>query len=543
VDERGDVRSGQPARSRWRLDFWVAGGLAALVTVALAAGNAAWRRPLWYDEAWRAYQASLPRDHFFSALYQAAGPDALGWLGAIRLAGTVFGWHAWAVRSVQLAALVALAAALYLLALRFVGRLGAAVCALLAVFDRSVLDQGTQLKPYAVEMLATVVIVALWVGAPRPGTPGGRRARLLRFGAVGAVSLVMLPAAFVVGPLAAWDVLSAPRRARLRAVAETLVAVLPVGLHLLLFVVPQSALRRSRFWDANFLAGHGPGFVPHQLRLLAREVPPDVRLAPLGARGALATWLGYGVDVLPWLFGACFLAGAVALARSHPGRLVLAVVVGGEVLMLLASARRAWPFGPVRVNLYLVPLLLLVAVAGGYELARLARRVAPARVVAGLVAVVVLLVGSLAVSGSAWMWQHRSGPRYGDAMPVVALRIRALIGTHDVVFATSMAVTNVRYLLVHGVDGGPQATVLPRPPEAAVVAAGVPGDGGLRGTLDIFQVAIPVEHVFLLLAPGTSGQDYRDYKRELRAAGFCPAAGQVWSYPTTGMLTVLVPCL
>jgi hypothetical protein len=522
----------EPARPRWRPDFWIAGGLSALVLVALLAGNAAWRRPLWYDEVWRAYQASLPGARFWSELDRAAGPDALGWLAAVRLAGTVFGWHPWAVRTVQLAALTALAAALYLVALRFAGRLAALACALLAVFNQAVLDQGTQLKPYVLEMLATVLVVTLWVGAPRVGT----RARVVRFGAVAVLSLVLLPAPFVVGPLAAYDALSAPGlRGKARAAVETLVAVVPVGAHLLLFVVPQSALRGSHFWDRNFQAGHGPGFAVDQVRLLLHDVPPNVRLAPHAAHGALSTCLGYGLQVLPWLFGGCFLAGVVALARSHAGRLVVATVLGGEALMLLASAARAWPFGPVRTNFFLLPLLLLVAVAGADELARLARRVAPARAVGALAAVAVLVAGSLAAACSAWMWQHRNGPRYGDQMPAVALRIRATMDPGDLVFATSMAVDNVRYLLDRGVYGGPQATALPRPSDVDIMLAAA---GALRPAAATRRPG----HVFLLLAPGSSGRSYRDYKAELRDAGYCTAPGQVTAYPTTGLLTVLVPC-
>jgi 4-amino-4-deoxy-L-arabinose transferase-like glycosyltransferase len=533
-----------PAGRVRRLDLGIAGGLAVLVAATLLAGNAAWRRALWYDEVWRAYQASLPGDRFFAELSRAAGPDALGWLAATRLAGGVLGWHAWAARTVQLAAVTALAAALYLLARRFVGRVGAAACALLAVFNQAVLDQGTQLKPYAVEMLAAVLIVAVWIGAPRPGTPGGTRGRLLRFGAVGAVSLLMLPAPFVVGPLAAADALSAPGvRAKARAAAETLVAVLPVALHLLLYVAPQSALRRSHFWDANFLAGNGPGFVTDQLGRLLHDVPPNVRLAPLAAHGALSSWLGYALAALPWLFAVCLPAGVVALARGHPGRLVLATVVGAQGLMLLASAARAWPFGAVRTNFFLVPLLLLVAVAGGCQLARWGRRAVPAWAVAVPAALALLLVGSLAAGGSAWMWQHRNGPRYGDQMPVVALRIRATMSPGDLIFATSMAFYNLRYLLDVGVDGGPQATVLPRPSDQDIWPAGAAGAGAVRAVVDRRERwrGLP-DHVFLLLAPGSTGQSYRDYKQELREVGYCTAPGQVTSYPTTGLLTVLVPC-
>jgi hypothetical protein len=152
----------------------------------------------------------------------------------------------------------------------------------------------------------------------------------------------------------------------------------------------------------------------------------------------------------------------------------------------------------------------------------------------------VLVVGSLAVGSSAWMWQRREGPRYGDQMPVVALRIRATPHPGDLVVTTSMAFANLRYLLDRGVDGGPQATVLPRPSDQDILLAGVAGRGTVRSAVARRPTA--PDHVFLLLALGSTGQSYRDYKTELRGAGYCTAPGQVTSYPTTGLLTILVPC-
>ena len=90
-----------------------------------------------------------------------------------------------------------------------------------------------------------------------------------------------------------------------------------------------------------------------------------------------------------------FLIGADVLRRSRDGRLVLWGLLGSEVLILLASADRYWPYGPSRTNLFLVPLLTVVPAVGIGRLVRAARQhwllLAPA---AALIGVAGLAVGS-----------------------------------------------------------------------------------------------------------------------------------------------------
>jgi hypothetical protein len=53
---------------------------------------------------------------------------------------------------------------------------------------------------------------------------------------------------------------------------------------------------------------------------------------------------------------------------------LLAAVLGAEGLALVASAGRYWPFGANRTNLFLVPLLVVVAAVGADRLARVLAR-------------------------------------------------------------------------------------------------------------------------------------------------------------------------
>ena len=50
---------------------------------------------------------------------------------------------------------------------------------------------------------------------------------------------------------------------------------------------------------------------------------------------------------------------------SSRGRTLLFAIVASQVLTLIASSQRYWPFGFVRTNYYLIPLLMLLAGIGG----------------------------------------------------------------------------------------------------------------------------------------------------------------------------------
>jgi hypothetical protein len=535
-------------RSRRWVD-WTAAAVLLLGAAGIClAMKAQWLAVLWSDEVWRAYEASRPGSTFWSDLHAAAGPSALGWLAATRLAGNVFGWHGWVLRSVELGAITLLGAATYLLARRFVGPLAAAVCGVLVVFNQEVLYQGVQLKPYAVEMLVTVAILGLWVTAPRSASgPGATRSRLLRFGGVAALGLFSLPAPFVVGPLAAADALSGRGlRGKLRAGAETLVAALPVAAHTLFFAGQQGNLRQSTFWNSYFLSGRGPAeaarFIWQQSVGLAEYLPPGVQLGPDGWSGRPAELLTSALPVLAYVVVLAWALGIAALLRSHAGRLLLATAVGGVLLMLLASADRAWPFGAVRTNVFLTPALLVMAAAGVTEGVRLIRRGLPR--LAGLAAAavpvtaLVALLAVLTTGSTVWSWQHRLGPRHGSEMTAVTASIRQLAHPGDVAVVTGvMAHYSYRYEMEVSDDGSAPAD-LPRLPEQDAVLVRQIGDGSAAAA--IAARASRPSQVFLIIAAGTNGTGYRAMLTELRTVGYCPRG--IAAFRTTGLLTRLVLC-
>ncbi|WP_326828404.1 glycosyltransferase family 39 protein [Parafrankia elaeagni] len=153
----------------------------------------------------------------------------------------MFGWHGWALRLPGLLAVPALGVAIAVLVRRFAGRAAAVAAVCLLCLNATFLDLASQLKPYAIETLAVVAVVLLWLGP----VPGGRdeRARGTRRTAAGIVALCAVPAVFVVVPLAALDVLTGAGKRR-RRLAEGLPAVGLVTAHACLPRAPVRAARR-----------------------------------------------------------------------------------------------------------------------------------------------------------------------------------------------------------------------------------------------------------------------------------------------------------
>jgi hypothetical protein len=405
------VTGGPGARRRPAADVAVPTALAATVLVVLAVLHRLLTRPLWYDESWRPHFLAEPPSAYWGELAHANTPSALGWAVLTRLVGDAAGWHALALRIPELAALVALPAVAYAFTRRFAGPVAAGLGAASLGLSGVLVDLGTQLKPYSVEALASLVIVQLWSAAP--GTAPWHR-RIAWRTAAGLVSLFSVPAAFLVIPLAAVDVVSAGYgyrygswrvgwRHRLWAAGTALPAVVLCGLHTALFVGHQSSQRASQFWDSQFLAGRGP---LDGLRFVATEMVHTFGGTPTGVDRYDPNLVHPLTDptVAAWLLAPAaaiaFAAGAITLARgcqgihitgnarrlldqrADAGRYPLAATLGGLALALIASAGRYWPFGANRTNTFLVPLLLTVVAVGADRLAR--RAVGPGAPLAGL---------------------------------------------------------------------------------------------------------------------------------------------------------------
>ncbi|MCM3883006.1 hypothetical protein [Frankia sp. R82] len=453
-------------RDRW--DVLVAFVLAGVVIGVEIALHTRIGRPLWYDELWRPHFAGEPAARFWSELGVANAPSSLGSIALTRLAGELLGWHAWSLRLVgSVGWLPVLAAGTYLTARRFMAVIPALGAALAMAGSGTVVDSGTQLKPYVLDAVVTLAILALW------SAPGHRpRNRTL----AGTLTLVSLPAVFLLLPLVVRDVIR-ERRGAWRSIPALVIA----GIHVKLFVGHQSGQRVSHFWDDQFLADRGLlgglRFVADQVRATLGGTPPGIdRYDPnlvhslLEGHRTLTTVVGVATTV-------AVVVGIRVLWRRPGGATLLAALGGAQLLVLAASGARYWPFGACRTNLFVVPLLVIVAAAGADELLSTARRritrraasggqptsastatavavdagaattatggadpggTAPASSAVAAVACVLCLVGLVAVPVSAvgglgQLWRERGAVRPIDGMVAATVAARAQYRPGDTV--------------------------------------------------------------------------------------------------------------
>ena len=566
-----------PGGSRRRVDRVVPTALAGAVVAVLGALHAALGRPLWYDEIWRPHFLAEPAGTFWSELAHANTPSALGWAALTRLVGDVAGWHAWALRGPELVALVLLPVAVYAFVRRFTGAVAAGLAGASVGLSGVIVDLGTQLKPYSIEALASLAIVWLWTAQDAARTDRGAgfasgRPWLPRTLA-GVVGLFSVPAAFLVIPLAAVDVLTAGRRwrHRLAAAFAAAPALAICGLHTALFVGHQSSQRASTFWDTQFLAGRGPldavRFVAGETVWILGGAPTGVdRYDPNLVHPATDTTLAAAWLIAP-AAAVAFVVGPAALARRRDGRHLLGAVVGALLLALVASAGRYWPFGANRTNLFLVPLLVAVVAVGADRLAgrgtrrgawRGASAASRAASVATLAVAVVLAATPVAsASALAPLWRDRAEIRPVALMVDATTLTRRLYQPGDVVVVGGRLARS-GWLYAMGVSDDGVYAAAPRavPAGAAAGRWGVPARVGPRLPADstVFLTQVGAGEAATALAGRPDGPPRRvllfvlTYDRagaaaelaDLRTAGWCPAT--TFDFPNTGALYVLTHC-
>ena len=321
---------------------------------------------LWWDEQWRAYHIAL------SGLQMDLGgtysPTAPAWLLIEKLAAAVLGPHEWALRIPSVVAWVLIGPVAYLLGRRVMSRPFAGLAAAALAVNPAMLYFGSELKPYALEALVTLLVLLGWVR----GREAHGGARLAWYGAIAAVSLLSIPALFVVAPLLALDVERVLRhvgscwRASARSLLSALMAGALVLVPLALFVLPQPAGADYGFFT----------FVPYQLGQAWHAVIGDLGTYLSGAWTTVSLIRSdTGLITLPpasclltdsasWGVAVLVLLGMWHLRRSTLGRGLTAALGGSLALELVASLAHRWPFGLIRVNLFQLPLVLILTVAG-----------------------------------------------------------------------------------------------------------------------------------------------------------------------------------
>jgi hypothetical protein len=325
-------------------------------------------------------------------------------------------------------------------------------------------------------------------------------------------------------------------RTRWRAAWETAPALAIVGAHSLFFIARQSSQRNGSYWNGSFLPHHfgaGLGFIWDKTVAIIGTTPPgvdriDVNVVHPATNGWESSWL------LAPAFVIAFLVGANVLRRSRDGRLVLWGLLGSELLILLASADRYWPYGPSRTNLFLVPLLTVVPAVGIGRLVREARRhwlvLTPTLALVG--------VAGLAVGSALWtvhaLADRRGDHRLLDHLPQATDQLRRASKPGDVIVVPGPEVragfiytTTVR----KGVPAG-----LPALPPTIFVNRG--GDGTASSAL---RVHPPASGRVLLFDLAIESYQERPELAELHRAGWC-AVTPPQLLARTGRLTVLEKC-
>jgi Dolichyl-phosphate-mannose-protein mannosyltransferase len=356
-----------PPSGRYRPDGGVRRGVAveivlagALTTLAIAlrcSGIAS--RSLWLDEAWRANLATAPSwAAFWSQVIHGVGFERMGapmpplLALALRLTTLAGGRTEAALRAVPFLASIAAVPLAYLLARRWIGKTGALVAAwCLAAYPPLVLH-GQELKPYSVDVLVVLGVLAL-AGRVVDRPADGRRWGVLAMGEALTPGL-SYPAALLL-PGVALALLR--NRGDARARWSWLWSHAGAGAAAVAWYVTVIGPQRARprvlaFWAQGFPSSHGgPALV-----WAGRQVVALLR---------------YACGEPVWLYAGLVLGGLLVMAGWLRTTIVVTLLA-----VLVAAILRLYPFAPGRTALFLLPLPYLALAAAVDAIAR--RRVAAA---------------------------------------------------------------------------------------------------------------------------------------------------------------------
>ena len=332
---------------------WLA--LAAIVIgIALRIWQYAANPSIWVDEASIARNVldRQPSQLFGPLDYGQIAPP--GFLLGIKLSVTLLGFSEYALRLVPFVAGIASPALFFLVARSLLRPVETIVATLMFSVAIPLVFFSSNLKQYSSDVAVTLVVIGMALRF--------RRSLLTRRSAYGfalvsvpllfcsqaavfpltAAGAVVFTEAFVARRLDRWY-----RLAVVASWAAALVATVAYGSWMMTSV---DNVYFNRFWEQAFMPREGAiGWLWTTAR--------NVFAGPPGP-GAFDGSLHY-----PWpgLFTALVVIGTVAMCVDNPA--TGALVAGPVVLTVAAAAVRAYPLG-TRVSLFLLPLLLLLVVAG-----------------------------------------------------------------------------------------------------------------------------------------------------------------------------------
>lgn len=326
--------------------------LFGMVVLAISAGAlfriAAYlrARSLWVDEAMLALNIiSRPYVELAAPLDLLQSASA-GFLWIERAVANAFGTSELALRLPSLIAGLLLLVAVARLAWKTISPQAAVVCTALCASSGTLQYFSNELKPYGLDALATVTLLALALRL-RSGNPS-TGVKMLAYTAAVLISWISLPAIFTLGAIA---VLASGRI--LAKSSDTLIAtVAVVGIaswSLSVMVGHDDVVVRMMkdFWEGTFVGwGNNYGYL--------RDTGTDILFGIVLGRGSLdRSLIAMSVTVVG--FGLLLLGSGSFFRRD---RELGVLIVGPLVVGLAASAAGQYPFGD-RLWVFALPLIAL----------------------------------------------------------------------------------------------------------------------------------------------------------------------------------------
>lgn len=307
-----------------------------------------WNRSLWLDEA---YLGVNLRFRSFGGLLGTLDHDQaapVGFLFAERALGLVFRWNERGLRLLPLVAGIASLFLVHSLARRILRGAARPLAMALAALSPLLVYYSSELKPYAVDLALTLLVLRLFVDLPAAVPSGRRWWGLLVTGAV--ASWFSFPVVFVLAGVGLTGMAAAWRRGDgaglRRLVAASAVWAASFGVQ---YFVALRALRGNEFlrtyWQEFFLpSGEGAG-----------------AMAAWGGRTAADTFSSVTGNTMAVLAAVPFAAGVASLWNRRRWTLVL--LLSPAAVAGTAAALHLYPVGE-RLALYLLPCLVLPVAEG-----------------------------------------------------------------------------------------------------------------------------------------------------------------------------------
>lgn len=543
-----------------RVDAWTAAGLALSVAVPLVVLYSlryALHKPFWNDEQWRAYFFSIGPG-WWGALHGANAPFPAGWYFLERFAREAVGNYELVLRAPTAIFLAVGCAFLFLLARRYpMPGWAAAVVALAGGLTGQLIAYSTELKSYVMDFGVVMALVYLYLLADGPWSGGSARRRtalrLSCYVGMGLAGVMSLSAIFVLVPLCLLDgYRSLVARSRVRLIGAVTAGAMGL-LSLVVFVLRQSVLTTESYWQSYFAPHSGAGAL---LRFVYTTMRPFFAIGLTdGYNPAVHHSLSAGPLALLHVWTVFVFLGAVLALRSRNGRSLLAAVGGALLLMLIASFSRHWPFGYNRTNLFVTPLLVMLAAVGVVETCRLllaaprryraATGGSPRPALRVAAAALTLAVAGLGLSVAAVAGEYEGGAYqqllasqkthlgWGQEMrPAAAVIERFATPRSAVLVGGAMGIEGLDYYLFY--------YSWPPSLRSQVIKPDMVLDQRVHGAPEItsFLRAKAPDQVFVYTPFGVSGADLGHDEVRVAAAGYCVRADR-WAFAVTALITLL----